>query len=87
MQLLFQEANQSNNQFASFESDGAYGSLYITDGTNKIAEFQITVSGGVNTFYFEELTRAAPTNPKICSIFSERLVVAGQSASTSTVAL
>ena len=79
-------ANQSNNKFASFESDGAYGSLYITDGTNKIAEFQITVSGGVNTFYFEELTRAAPTNPKICSIFSERLVVAGQSASTSTVA-
>ena len=42
----------------------------ITDGTNKIAEFQITVSGGVNTFYFEELTRSAPTNPKICSIFS-----------------
>ena len=42
-------SNQSNNQFATFESDGAYGSLYITDGTNKIAEFQITVSSGVNT--------------------------------------
>ena len=78
--------NQTNNQFDTFESDGIYGSLYITDGTNKIAEFQITVSGGVNTFYFEELTRSAPTNPKICSIFSERLIVAGQSASTSTVA-
>jgi len=77
--------NQSNNQFTTFESDGAYGSLYITDGTNKIAEFQITVSGGVNTFYFEELERSSPTNPKICGIFSERLVVAGQSASTSTV--
>ena len=78
-------SNQSNNQFATFESDGAYGSLYITDGTNKIAEFQITVSGGVNTYYFEELASPAPANPKICEIFSERLVVAGQSSSTSTV--
>ena len=79
-------SNQSNNQFASFESDGAYGTLYITDGTNKIAEFQITVSGGTNTFYFEELPLPAPSNPKICEIFSERLVVAGQTTSTSTVA-
>ena len=77
--------NQTNNQFATFESDGAYGSLYITDGNNKIAEFQITVSGGVNTYYFEELASPAPANPKICEIFSERLVVAGQSSSTSTV--
>ena len=77
--------NQTNNQFATFESDGAYGSLYITDGTNKIAEFQITVSSGVNTYYFEELASPAPANPKICEIFSERLVVAGQSSSTSTV--
>ena len=60
--------------------------MYITDGTNKIAEFQITVSGGTNTYYFEELERSAPTNPKVCGIFSERLVVAGQTASTSTVA-
>ena len=78
-------SNQSNNQFATFESDGAYGSLYITDGTNKIAEFQITVSGGVNTYYFEELASPAPSNPKVCEIFSERLVVAGQTSSTSTV--
>ena len=78
-------SNQSNNQFATFESDGAYGSLYITDSTNKIAEFQITVSGGVNTYYFEELASPAPSNPKVCEIFSERLVVAGQTSSTSTV--
>ena len=78
--------NQTNNQFDFYESEGAYGTLYITDGTNKVAEFQITVSGGVNTYYFEELTRAAPTNPKVCAIFSERLIVAGQTASTSTVA-
>ena len=77
--------NQTNNQFATFESDGAYGSLYITDGNNKIAEFQITVSSGVNTYYFEELASPAPVNPKICEVFSERLVVAGQSSSTSTV--
>ena len=78
--------NQTNNQFDFFESEGNYGTLYITDGTNKVAEFQITTSGGTNTYYFEEVTRAAPTNPKVCAIFSERLVVAGQTASTSTVA-
>ena len=79
-------SNQTNNQFATFESDGAYGSLYIVDGTNKIAEFQVRVVGGVNNYYFEELASPAPSNPKICEIFSERLVVAGQTTSTSTVA-
>ena len=78
--------NQTNNQFATFESDGAYGSLYIVDGTNKIAEFQVRIEGGVNNYYFEELASPAPSNPKICEIFSERLVVAGQTTSTSTVA-
>ena len=78
--------NQTNNQFANYESNGAYGTLYIVDSTNKIAEFQITTSGGVNTYYFEELERSAPVNPKRCTIFAERLVVAGQSVSTSTVA-
>ena len=78
--------NQTNNQFANYESNGAYGTLYIVDSTNKIAEFQITTSGGVNTYYFEELERSAPVNPKRCNIFAERLVVAGQSVSTSTVA-
>ena len=78
--------NQTNNQFANYESNGAYGTLYIVDSTNKVAEFQITTSGGVNTYYFEELQRSAPVNPKRCTIFSERLVVAGQSVSTSTVA-
>ena len=78
-------SNQTNNQFATFESDGAYGSLYIVDGTNKIAEFQVRIEGGVNNYYFEELASPAPSNPKICEIFSERLVVAGQTSSTSTV--
>ncbi len=78
--------NQTNNKFATFESDGAYGSLYIVDSTNKIAEFQVRVVNGVNNYYFEELESPAPSNPKICEIFSERLVVAGQTTSTSTVA-
>ena len=79
-------SNQTNNNFDVYESDGAYGTLYITDGVNKIGEFQITVSSGVNTYYFEELVAPAPVNPSVCSIFSERLIVAGQSSSTSTVA-
>ena len=78
--------NQTNNQFTKYESEGAYGTLYIVDDINKIAEFQITSSGGVNTYYFEELNRSAPVNPSRATIFSERLVVAGQSVSTSTVA-
>ena len=78
--------NQVNNQFAKYESQGAYGTLYIVDDVNKIAEFQITKSGGVYSYYFEEVDRSAPVNPSRATIFSERLVVAGQSVSTSTVA-
>jgi len=78
--------NQTNNQFAKYESKGAYGTLYIVDDVNKVAEFQITKSGAVYSYYFEELDRSAPVNPSRATIFSERLVVAGQSVSTSTVA-
>ena len=78
--------NQVNNQFAKYESQGAYGTLYIVDDVNKIAEFQITKSGSVYSYYFEELDRSAPVNPSRAAIFSERLIVAGQSVSTSTVA-
>ncbi len=78
--------NQSNCQFVNYESEGTYGTVYITDGANKIAEFQITVSGGSNIFHFETLERSTPVNPKRATIFSERLIVAGQSDSESTVA-
>ena len=78
--------NQVNNQFAKYESQGAYGTLYIVDDVNKIAEFQITKSGSVYSYYFEELDRSAPVSPSRAAIFSERLIVAGQSASTITVA-
>ena len=33
--------NQTNVQFANFESHGLYGTLYFVDGKNKIAEFFI----------------------------------------------
>ena len=79
-------ANQTNNQFAVYESTGLYGTLYITDGNNKIAEFQITSSGGNNVYHFETLERSSPINPKRCTIYAERLIVAGQSDSDSTVA-
>ena len=79
-------ANQTNNQFAVYESTGLYGTLYITDGNNKIAEFQITSSGGSNVYHFETLERSSPINPKRATIFSERLIVSGQSTSTSTIA-
>jgi len=78
--------NQTNCQFVNYESEGIYGTLYITDSQNKIAEFQITTSGGSNVFHFETLERSSPINPKRCTIYAERLVVAGQSDSDSTVA-
>ena len=78
--------NQSNCQFVNYESEGTYGTVYITDGANKIAEFQIELDSGSNVFHFETLERSTPINPKRCTIFSERLVVAGQSDADSTVA-
>ena len=78
--------NQSNIQFVNYTSEGTYGTVYITDGANKIAEFQIELDSGSNVFHFETLERSTPINPKRCTIFSERLIVAGQSDADSTVA-
>ena len=78
--------NQSNCQFVNYESEGNFGTVYITDSNNKIAEFQITLEGGSNVFHFETLERSTPINPKRVTIFSERLIVAGQSDADSTVA-
>ena len=83
---VISRTNQDNCQFVNYESEGTYGTVYITDGNNKIAEFQITTVGGSNIFHFETLERSTPVNPKRATIFSERLIVAGQSDSDSTVA-
>ena len=83
---VISRTNQSNIQFVNYESEGNFGTVYIVDGANKIAEFQITTVGGSNVFHFETLERSTPINPKRCTIFSERLVVAGQSDADSTVA-
>ena len=83
---VISRTNQDNCQFVNYESEGTYGTVYITDGNNKIAEFQITTVGGSNVFHFETLERSTPVNPKRATIFSERLIVAGQSDSDSTVA-
>ena len=83
---VISRTNQSNIQFVNYESEGNFGTVYIVDGANKIAEFQITTVGGSNVFHFETLERSTPINPKRCTIFSERLIVAGQSDSDSTVA-
>ena len=84
--VVISRTNQDNCQFVNYESEGTYGTVYITDGNNKIAEFQITTVGGSNVFHFETLERSTPVNPKRATIFSERLIVAGQSDSDSTVA-
>ena len=83
---VISRTNQSNIQFVNYTSEGTYGTVYITDGANKIAEFQIELDSGSNVFHFETLERSTPVNPKRATIFSERLIVAGQSDSDSTVA-
>ena len=84
--VVISRTNQDNCQFVNYESEGTYGTVYITDGNNKVAEFQIEVVGGSNVFHFETLERSTPVNPKRATIFAERLILAGQSDSDSTVA-
>jgi|TARA_R100001463_G_scaffold20694_1_gene50179 hypothetical protein len=79
--------SQSLCEFAVYESNKQYGKLYIADGINKVGELTIEITNaGVHTFSFKELNRSAPTDPELVTIFSERLVVAGQSSNPQQVA-
>tara|TARA_R100001460_G_scaffold23283_1_gene47000 strand:- start:3218 stop:5017 length:1800 start_codon:yes stop_codon:yes gene_type:complete len=79
--------SQSLCEFAVYESNKQYGKLYIADGLNKVGELTIEITNaGVHTFSFKELNRSAPTDPELVTIFSERLVVAGQSSNPQQVA-
>jgi hypothetical protein len=79
--------NQSNCQFALYEGESQYGELFITDGVNEIAQLKIEISGNTYTYYFKEVeARSAPSDPSFCTIFSERLVVAGQSDNPQVIA-
>jgi|TARA_R110002110_G_scaffold330095_3_gene541437 hypothetical protein len=79
--------NQSNCQFTVYEGESQYGELFITDGVNEIAQLKITISGSTYTYSFKEIeARSAPVNPSLCTIFAERLIVAGQSANPQVLA-
>ena len=79
--------SQSLCEFAIYESNKQYGKLYIADGINKVGELTIEITNaGVHTFAFKELNRSAPTDPELVTIFSERLIVAGQSSNPQQVA-
>ena len=79
--------SQSNVQFALYEGESQYGELFITDGVNEIAQLKITISGSTYTYAFKEIeARSAPSDPSLCTIFGERLVVAGQSDNPQVVA-
>jgi len=73
--------NQSNVQFAIFESEGENGAIYIVDGENKIAEFQIDFDG----YHFQELNTPAPEGCKFIEKFAERIIVAGSDDEPSTI--
>ena len=79
--------SQSLCEFAIYESNKQYGKLYIADGINKVGELTIEITNaGVHTFAFKELNRSAPTDPELVTIFSERLIVAGQSSNPQQIA-
>ena len=74
--------NQTNVQFANFESHGLYGTLYFVDGQNKIAEFFIDSN---NQYHFEEVTRSSPVGCSLIERYAERIVVSGQASNPSVV--
>ena len=74
--------NQTNVQFANFESHGLYGTLYFVDGQNEIAEFFIDSN---NQYHFEEVTRSSPVGCSLIERYAERIVVSGQASNPSVV--
>ena len=74
--------NQTNVQFANFESHGLYGTLYFVDGKNKIAEFFIDDN---DNYHFEEVTRSSPVGCSLIERYAERIVVSGQASNPSVV--
>ena len=79
--------SQSLCEFTLYEGNKQYGKLYVSDGINKVAEIVIEVTNaGVYTYSFKEVNRSAPTDPDFVTLFSERLIVAGQSNNPQQVA-
>ncbi len=79
--------SQSLCEFTLYEGNKQYGKLYVSDGINKVAEIVIEVTNaGVYTYSFKEVNRSAPTDPDFITLFSERLIVAGQSNNPQQVA-
>ena len=75
--------SQSNVKFINFESTGGQnGTIYGVDGANKIFEFFIDDN---SKYHFQELERSSPVGCSLIERYAERIIVAGQTASPSTV--
>ena len=75
--------SQSNVKFINFESTGGQnGTIYGVDGANKIFEFFIDDN---SKYHFQELERSSPVGCSLIERYAERIVVAGKTASPSTV--
>jgi len=73
--------SQGIAEFAWLETDGEYGSVVMADtsGNNDAVRLQITGSGGGRVYSYDELTStsfACPSNPRHCTTFEQRVVVA-----------
>lgn len=72
---------QGQTEFAWLEDDGEYGSVVLADttGSNNCARFKVTGSGGARAYEYDTLSPeayAAPTTPRHCVTFEQRVVVA-----------
>ena len=75
--------SQSNVKFINFESTGGQnGTIYGVDGANKIFEFFIDDN---SKYHFQELERSSPVGCSLIERYSERIIVAGNTTSPSTV--
>jgi len=83
--------NQGKSEIAWLENDGEYGSLVITDstGNNDAAWFKITGVGGSRQYLYDTLTTAgfaAPSLPKHCCTFEDRVVLGGYQNGKNSIA-
>ena len=75
--------SQSNVKFINFESTGGQnGTIYGVDGANKIFEFFIDDN---SKYHFQELERSSPVGCSLIERYAERIIVAGNTTSPSTV--
>jgi len=78
--------SQGRNSISHYDGNEEYGILSFCDGVNKVAQLKITDTGGRKYHYWElEAASGAPQAPQYATSYKERLILAGDASSKSTV--